>query len=278
MRPLLAVDGDSLAHRAFHALPSSIKGANGRQSNMLVGFANMLASLWESERPRTMFVGLDSIGSPTYRHELLPGYQSGRDFPPELTTQLDLLPEWVSALGFPWSKEPGYEADDFVAAAARVEEDRGGETLVVTSDRDLFQLASDRTTILLPRRGVSELERVGPAEVRERYGVDPVQVPDFIALRGDTADKIPGAKGIGTQRAATILRTHETLDAAIEAGVFREQAEDLRLYLRLTRLQYHAPLPELPDAEPDWEGAARLAEEWGLGNLAGRMHERAESA
>jgi DNA polymerase-1 len=278
VRPLLAVDGDSLAHRAFHALPSSITGRDGRQSNMLVGFANMLASLWESERPRTMFVGLDSIGSPTYRHELLPGYQSGRDFPPELTGQLDLLPEWVEAFGFPWAKAAGYEADDFVAAAARVEEDRGGETLVVTSDRDLFQLASEKTTILLPRRGVSELERVGPAEVRERYGVDPVQVPDFIALRGDTADKIPGAKGIGQQRAATILRTHETLDAAIEAGVFREQAEDLRLYLRLTRLQYHAPLPELPDAEPDWEGAARLADEWGLGNLAGRMQERAESA
>jgi len=275
--PLLAVDGDSLAHRAFHALPSSIKGRDGRQSNMLVGFANMLASLWEGERPRTMFVGFDSIGSPTYRHELLPGYQSGRDFPPELTGQLDLLPEWVTALGFPWAKAPGYEADDFVAAAAGAEEDRGGETLVVTSDRDLFQLASDQTTILLPRRGVSELERVGPAEVRERYGVDPVQVPDFIALRGDTADKIPGAKGIGTQRAATILQTHETLDAAIESGVFREQADDLRLYLRLTRLQYHAPIPELPDAEPDWAGAARLAEEWGLGNLAGRMAERVGS-
>ena len=275
MRPLLAVDGDSLAHRAFHALPSSIKGVEGRQSNMLVGFANMLVSLWESERPRTLFVGFDSIGSPTYRHELLPGYQSGRDFPPELTTQLDLLPEWVEALGFRCAKQPGYEADDFVAAAAYAEEERGGETLVVTSDRDLFQLATDRTTILLPRRGVSELERVGPAEVRERYGVDPVQVPDFIALRCDTADKIPGAKGIGTQRAATILRTHETLDAAIEAGVFREQADDLRLYLRLTRLQYHAPIPELPDAEPDWAGGARLAEAWGLGNLAGRLAERA---
>jgi DNA polymerase I len=275
VRPLLAVDGDSLAHRAFHALPSSIKGRDGRQSNMLVGFANMLASLWESERPRTMFVGFDSIGSPTYRHELLPAYQSGRDFPPELTGQLDLLPEWVEAFGFPWAKAAGYEADDFVAAAARAEEDRGGETLVVTSDRDLFQLASGKTTILLPRRGVSELERVGPAEVRERYGVDPVQVPDFIALRGDTADKIPGAKGIGTQRAATILQTHETLDAAIESGVFQEQAEDLRLYLRLTRLQYHAPISELPDAEPDWAGAARLAEEWGLGNLAGRLLERA---
>lgn len=271
------MDGDSLAHRAFHALPSSIKGRNGRQSNMLVGFANMLVSVWERERPRTMFVGFDTIAEPTYRHELLPGYQGGRDFPAELVGQLDLLPEFVEALGFPWAKAAGYEADDFVAAAVRSEEDRGGETLVLTSDRDLFQLASERTTILLPKRGVSELERVGPAEVRERYGVDPVQVPDFIALRGDTADKIPGAKGIGAQRAATILQTHETLDAAIEAGVFQEQAEQLRLYLRLTRLQYHAPIPELPDAEPDWAGAARLADEWGLGNLAGRLGERASA-
>jgi DNA polymerase-1 len=272
--PLLAIDGDSLAHRAFHALPKSITGADGRPANMLVGFANMVVSVWEAEQPRTLFVGFDSIGSPTYRHELLPGYQGGRDFPPELTSQLDLLPEFVEALGFPWAKAPGYEADDFVAAAARSEEERGGETLVLTSDRDLFQLASPATTILLPRRGVSELDRVGPAEVRERYGVDPVQVPDFIALRGDTADKIPGAKGIGTQRAATILQTHGTLDAAIESGVFAEQAEQLRLYLRMTRLQYHAPIPELPDAQPDWQGASALAERWGLGNLAGRLKER----
>jgi DNA polymerase-1 len=274
-RPLLAVDGDSLAHRAFHALPSSIKGRDGRQSNMLVGFANMLVSVWESEQPRTMFVGFDSIGHPTYRHELLPVYQSWRDFPPELTSQLDLLPDFVEALGFPWAKEAGYEADDFVAAAASAEEARGGETLVLTSDRDLFQLASAKTTILLPRRGVSELDRVGPAEVRERYGVDPWQVPDFIALRGDTADKIPGAKGIGTQRAATILQTHETLDNAIESGVFQEQADQLRLYLRITRLQYQATIPDLPDAEPDWTRAAALAEDWGLGNLAGRLADRA---
>jgi DNA polymerase-1 len=276
-RPLLAVDGDSLAHRAFHALPSSIKGRDGRQSNMLVGFANMLVSVWEAERPRTLFVGFDSIGFPTYRHELLPTYQSGRDFPPELMSQLDLLPEFVEALGFPWAKEAGYEADDFVAAAARSEEDRGGETLVLTSDRDLFQLASPKTTILLPRRGVSELDRVGPAEVRERYGVDPVQVPDFIALRGDTADKIPGAKGIGTQRAATILQAHETLDAAIEAGLFEQQADQLRMYLRMTRLQYEATIPELPDAEPDWPRAAALADDWGLGNLSGRLAERVDA-
>lgn len=275
LRPLLAVDGDSLAHRAFHALPRSIAGADKKPANMIVGFANMLVSVWEAERPRTLFVGFDTISEPTYRHELLPQYQSGRDFPPELTSQLDRLPELVEALGFPWAKEAGYEADDFLAGAAASEEARKGETLVLTSDRDLFQLASERTTILLPRRGVSELERVGPAEVRERYGVDPVQVPDFIALRGDTADKIPGAKGIGPGRAATILRQYETLDAAIQSGVFQEQAEALRTYLRIARLRYEAPVPELPDAQPRWEQAAELLERWGHNAIGKRLRDRA---
>lgn len=274
LRPLLAVDGDSLAHRAFHALPRSIRDDDGNQANLLVGFANMLLRIWEAEQPRTVFVGLDTIGEPLYRHELLPQYQSGRDFPPELTSQLDRLPELVGALGFAWAKKAGYEADDFLAAAVRVEEDRGGETLVLTSDRDLFQLVSRRTTVLLPRRGVSELDRVDPAGVRERYGIDPSQVADFIALRGDSSDKIPGAKGIGPGRAATILREYETLDSAIESGVFQEQAEALRTYLRIARLQYEAPVPELPDAEPRWEDAAALVEGWGLKALAKRLRER----
>jgi 5'-3' exonuclease len=275
VKPLLAVDGDSLAHRAFHALPRSIRDGEGRPANMIVGFANMLLRAWEAETPRTVFVGFDSIGYPTYRHELLPQYQSGRDFPPELTFQLDRLPELVGALGFPWAKEAGYEADDFLAAAARAEEERGGDTLVLTSDRDLFQLAGERTTILLPRRGVSELDRVGPAEVRERYGVDPDQVPDFIALRGDSSDKIPGAKGIGPGRAATILREHKTLDGAITAGVFDQQADALREYLRIARLQYEAPVPDFPDAEPSWEPASELVGGWGLNALAKRLRERA---
>ena len=278
MRPLLAVDGDSLAHHAFHALPRSIRDAEGNQANMILGFTNMLANVWEAEQPRTVFVGWDTVFEPTYRHGLLPQYQSGRDFPPELTSQLDRLPEVVEALGFAWAKEAGYEADDFLAAAASAEEERKGSTLVLTSDRDLFQLASKRTTILLPRRGVSELDRVDPAAVRERYGVDPSQVADFIALRGDSSDKIPGAKGIGPGRAATILREHETLDAAIEAGVFQEQAEALRTYLRIARLQYEAPVPELPDAEPQWEQAAELVDGWGLGALAKRLWERAGSS
>jgi 5'-3' exonuclease len=275
MRPLLAVDGDSLAHRAFHALPRSIEGGDGRPANMLLGFANMLLSVWEAEQPRTVFVGFDSIGHPTYRHELLPGYQGGRDFPPELTSQLDRLPELVEALGFAWAKQAGYEADDFLAAAVMVEGERGGETLVLTGDRDLFQLASEKTTILMPKRGVSELQRVGPAEVRERYGVEPEQVPDFVALRGDSSDRIPGARGIGDSRAAMILREHETLDAAIESGVFQSQADELRKYARLTRLQYHAPMPELPDAEPNWAAGAEVAAAWGLRKLEERLRERA---
>jgi DNA polymerase-1 len=277
-RPLLAVDGDSLAHRAFHALPRSIRDGDGNPANMLVGFANMLVSVWDTERPRAVFVGFDTIGEPTYRHELLPGYQAGRDFPPELTSQLDRLPELAEAFGFAWAKEPGYEADDFLAAAVLSEEERGGATIVLTSDRDLFQLVSARTTVLLPRRGVSELDRVDPAGVRERYGVDPSQVADFIALRGDSSDKIPGAKGIGPGRAATILKEYETLDGAIEAGVFQEQAEALRTYLRIARLRYEAPVPDVPDGEPRWGDAAGLAERWGLNALAKRLRERADGA
>ena len=274
-RPLLAVDGDSLAHRAYHALPRSIEGADGRPANMLLGFANMLLSAWESERPRTVFVAFDSLDAGTYRHELLPGYQGGREFPPELTDQLDLLPELVEGLGFAWAKESGFEADDLVAAAVRGEEDRGGSTLVLTSDRDLFQLASARTTLLMPKRGVSDLQRIGPEQVRERYGVDPGQVPDFVALRGDPSDRIPGARGVGEKRAAALLREHETLDAALESGELQDQVEELRTYVRIARLQYHAPVPELPDAEPDWARGAELAERRGLGKLAERLRERA---
>jgi DNA polymerase-1 len=277
MKPLLIVDGDSLAHRAYHALPSSLRDGEGRPANMVIGFANMLLTLWDTEQPRTVFAGFDTLTVPTYRHELLPGYQSGRDFPEELTRQLDLLPELVGALGFAWAKEAGYEADDFLAAAARDETGRRGRALVVTSDRDLFQLASKSVTLLMPKRGVSELDRVGPPEVRARYGVDPEQVPDFVALRGDPSDRIPGARGIGPAKAAAILAEHGTLERALAAGRFAAEADDLRTYLSMTRLQADAPLPPLPDAAPDWTGAAELTERWGLKRLSERLRARASA-
>jgi DNA polymerase-1 len=276
-RPLLAVDGDNLAHRAYHALPSSIKGGDGKPANMIVGFANMLIRAWEAEQPRTVLVAFDTLTVPTYRHELLPAYQSGRDFPRDLTDQLDRLPDFVEALGFPWAKEAGYEADDLLAAAVASEEKRKGSALVLTNDRDLFQLASPRTTILHPKRGVSELQRVGPAEVRDRYGVEPERVPDFIALRGDPSDRIPGAPGVGPGRAAAIVKKHGSLEAALEAGGFPTIADQLREYLRIATLQYDAPMRKLPDVTPDWQRAAALTEEWGLGGLTTRLRERGEA-
>jgi DNA polymerase I len=219
-RPLLAIDGDSLAHRAYHALPKSIRRAEKRPANALVGFGNFLLSLWDSEQPRAVLAAWDSIGLPTYRHEAFAGYQAGREFDREILEQLELLPELVEAFGFAWAKAPGYEADDFLAAAAVAEEARGGSVLVATSDRDAFQLASEQTTILQPIRGVSELARIGPAEVRERYGVEPAQVPDFIALRGDPSDKLPGARGVGPKTAADLLRQYDSLEAMLEAGRF----------------------------------------------------------
>jgi len=271
VRPLLVIDGDSLAHRAYHALPKTIRRADKRPANALVGFSNFLLRLWESEQPRAVLVGWDTLDVPTYRHELLAGYQSGREFDAALLEQLDLLPDVVRAFGFAAAKAPGYEADDFLAAAVRFEEARGGSALVATSDRDSFQLASNRTQILEPTRGVSVLARVGPAEVRERYGVEPEQVPDFIALRGDPSDRIPGAKGVGPKTAADVLRQYGTLEAALEQGRFAAQAEELRLYRRMATLDPSAPLPALEDQTPDWSGASAYVSDLGLNALAGRL-------
>jgi DNA polymerase I len=270
-RPLLVIDGDSLAHRAYHALPKSIRRAKRRPGNALVGFSNFLLRLWESEQPRAVFVGWDTLTVPTYRHELFEGYQAGREFDDELLEQLDMLPDVVRAFGFATAKAPGYEADDFLAAAVRSEEARGGTALVATSDRDAFQLASERTTILQPTRGVSELARVGPAQVRERYGVQPDQVPDFIALRGDPSDRLPGAKGVGPKTAADLLRQYGSLEAALEAGRFATQADELRVYRRMATLDAEAPLPPLDDQTPAWEEASAYVRELGLNALAERL-------
>jgi DNA polymerase-1 len=274
-RPLLVVDGDSFAHRAYHALPSSIKRADGAPANAIVGFSNMLLGLYDQEEPRAVVVGWDSLDTPTYRHEAFAGYQSGRIFDPELLEQLDLLPELVRAFGFAAAKAPGYEADDFLGAAVAFEEGRGGQALVATSDRDMFQLASERTTLLMPRRGVSDIQRIGPANVRERYGVDPLQVPDFIALRGDPSDKLPGAPGIGPKTAASLLNKYGTLEAALEDGRFGAVAEDLRLYRRIATVDASAPLPPLDDQSPTWAEASSLLESWGVNALAKRVAERA---
>jgi DNA polymerase-1 len=277
-RPLLALDGDSFAHRAYHALPKSISRSRGRPGNALVGFTGMLLRLWQAERPRAVVVGWDTLEVPTYRHEALPGYQAGRVFDAALLEQLDILPELVASGGIACGKAPGYEADDFLAAAVASERKRGGTVLVATSDRDAFQLAGADVTILQPLRGVSSLARIGPDEVVERYGVEPAQVADFIALRGDPSDRIPGARGVGAKTAASLLGTYGSLDAMLDAGRFSAEADKLRLYRRVATLDAKAPLPKLVDREPDWAACAAAVRELGLDGLAGRLEEAARSS
>jgi len=236
-----------------------------------VGFVGFLLRLWERERPRAIVVGWDSLDTPTYRHRLFPAYQAGRRFDDELLEQLALLPRIVYAFGFASAKAPGYEADDFLAAAAASERGRGGSTLVVTSDRDALQLADERTTILRPLRGVSQLERVGPAQVRSLYGVEPARVPDFVALRGDPSDCLPGARGVGAKTAAAILARYGSLEAALAEGRFSDQGEELRLYRRIATLDASAPLPSPADQALDRAEASRFLADLGLDALAERV-------
>jgi DNA polymerase-1 len=273
-RPLLVVDGDNFAHRSYHALPKSIRRTGNRGGGAVVGFANFLLRLYESERPRAVLVGWDTLGAPTYRQTLFPAYQGGREFDEELVEQLDVLPEFVAACGFANAKAPGYEADDFLAAAVAEETRRKGQALVASGDRDAFQLASETAIILHPVKA-GEMARVGPAEVRERYGVEPSQVPDFIALRGDPSDKLPGARGVGAKGAAALLRQYATLGDALMDGRFPLQADELRLYRRIAAMDATAPLPSLDDQMPSWGKAAALVRNWELNRLAERLYELA---
>jgi exodeoxyribonuclease-3 len=271
-QPLLIIDGDSFAHRSYHALPKTILGRGRKPAGAILGFANMLLRLYRDEHPRAVLVAWDTLDVSTYRHEALPAYQSGREFDDALLEQLDALPEFVAACGLQNAKAPGFEADDFLAAAAAKEERRGGTVLVASGDRDTFQLASDRTTILYPIRA-GEMARIGPAEVRARYGVDPNQVPDFIALRGDSSDRIPGAPGVGATGAATLLQRYGSLEAALKAGRFPAMAVTLRLYRSIATMDKKAPLPSLRSQKPTWNKAAALAKEWELNQLARRLEE-----
>jgi DNA polymerase-1 len=228
----------------------------------------MLLRLWKSERPDAVLVAWDTLSAPTYRHEAFGAYQSGRVFEESLLEQLDLLPELVDAFGFLVARGAGYEADDFLAAAAKA---WPGDVLVATSDRDAFQLASGRVTILQPARGASEPTRIGPAEVRERYGVEPAQVPDLIALRGDPSDKLPGARGVGPKKAAELLRRYGTLEAALADGRFAAEAEELRLYRRIAQMDASAPLPPLSNTTPGWAEASAFLDRLGLGRVAERV-------
>jgi DNA polymerase-1 len=277
-RPLLIIDGDNLAHRAYHSMPKTLKSSNGRPINAIVGWTNMLLTLWDSEQPRSIFAAWDTLGVDTYRHKLWPTYQGGRVFDDAIVKQLNLLPSLAAAFGFGVGKQAGYEADDFMAAAAVAETARGGHSLLLTTDRDAYQLVSESVTVLAPRSGVRDLVRIGPSQVVERMGVLPEQIPDFKALAGDASDNIPGARGIGPKAAASLLLKYGTLEAILEARsdtLGPPLADQLRVFKDIVCMRPQDLSVTLPEsAPPDWLGAAKRLEELGASNSAERVAAR----
>jgi 5'-3' exonuclease len=283
--PLLVVDAPSMLFRAFYALPASIKGRDGMPVNALLGAANLVLREVERYEPRAVVLcfGPDAA---EYRLELFPEYHAARDeeLPDELGPQWEASGRFFESFGWTVAVHDTLEADDLLGAYARREEAAGGTCLIMTGDRDLFQCVGERVKVLYVRTGSRGAEEVGPGEVVRRYGVEPALVPDFIALRGDPSDGIPGAKGIGEKTAAELLQRHGSLETALEVGI-RESKPSVRSALlegreELPRFKEIATLRdvevELPENAPtDYSSAADAARELGMERLAKRLEERA---
>ena len=280
MAPLLAVDAPSLLFRAFYALPDSIKSPGGEPVNALLGTANLL--LFEIERwsPRAVVLCFGEEAA-HYRTEAYPPYHADRiETPDALTWQWSRAGAFFTAFGFDVVSVEELEADDLLGSYAAAEVAAGGEALILTGDRDMFQCASDRVRVLYVKTGGARgAEEMGPDEVIARYGVPPEAVPDFIALRGDPSDGLPGAKGIGEKTAADILRRHGTLEAALD-GAIREKPgvrkalladPDLLLSFKDIATLRHVDVQLPPDRALDTEGAAGAARELGMNRLAERL-------
>ena len=267
----MAVDGDSLAHRAYHGLPKTISRAGGRPPG-----ARRLRELPHAPvGHRAAARGRRRLGHARVAH--VPARRARVSGGKGLRRRAARAARHAARAGgsvrLRAARAAGYEADDFLGAAAAAEEKRRGTCVVVTSDRDAYQLASARTTILKPVRGVFELDRIGPAQVLEIYGVEPEQVPDFIALRGDPSDKIPGAKGVGPT-AATVLLEHGTLEAALAAGRFPIRRRTYSSTGEGNTFDASAP-PSLSDQTPTWAEASSRPRV-GMKALSERLAERAE--
>lgn len=285
--PLLAVDAPSMLFRAFFALPAKITDPKGRPVNALLGTANLVLREVEAHRPRAVALcfGPDAA---SYRTELYPAYHAEREaaMPDELAPQFAAARPFFAAFGWTVAVSEDLEADDLLGTYARREAEAGGRALLLTGDRDMYQCAAERVTVLYVRTGKKGAEAVGPEEVRERYGVDPELVPDFIALRGDPADGLPGAKGVGPKTAAELLRRHGSLEAVLAnairerrpalRGALTEGREELLAFKEIATLR-DAGVEPPPDRETDWEGAAAAAMQLDMKRLAARLQALGEA-
>ena len=281
--PLLVTDAPHLLYRAFYALPDSIKGADDRPVNALLGSVNQTLWCVERYKPRAvvMCFGQESAD---YRVEAYPAYHARRpEMPGDLAHQWGQAPAFYEALGWTVMTSEDLEADDLMHSLCVAETQAGGRSYILTGDRDMFQCASETVRILMQRARQEGPDDMGPEEVLEAYGVSPEQVPDFIALRGDPSDGLPGAKGIGAKTAADLLKRKGDLEHVI-LGAIREkpsvrralieQADELRSFRDIATLRT-VSMERPPDRPTDYAGGARAAAEHGMGRLAKRLEEAA---
>lgn len=278
--PLLAIDAPSLLYRAFFALPDSITGPDDQPVNALLGTTNLTLLEIEAHQPRAVVMCFGAEAA-AYRTELLGSYHADRPEMPEgLASQWSRARDFFEAFGWTVAGHDQLEADDLLGTLASREVEAGGQAMLLTGDRDMFQCASDDVTVLYLSTGVRGATPTGPRDVVKRYGIEPELVPDFIALRGDPSDGIPGAKGVGEKTAAELLRRDGSLEAVLD-GAIRERRPKLRTtlvdsrerlleYKRIATLQ-DAGLERPPDRPTDRAGGAAAARELGMNRLAERL-------
>jgi 5'-3' exonuclease len=278
-QPLLAIDAPFVLYRSFFALPDSIHGVDDHPVNALLGAANVILRIAADREPRAIVVCFGAEAA-DYRVELYPKYHADRPVPPDaLAWQFERAPAFFEAFGWSCESSPEVEADDLLGSLAQVETQSGGNTLIMTGDRDMYQCVDERVHMVQLKAGISGFEEVDSAGVESRYGIPPSLVPDFIALRGDPSDGLPGAPGIGPKTAAELLARHGSLDAAIEsaeqerprvATALRDNAPELRAYREIATLRT-VELERPPDRPTDLDGGAAAARKFGLNRLAERL-------
>ena len=262
---LLLIDGHSMAYRAFFALPAeNFTTAQGQHTNAIYGLATMLISLLKDEKPTHVAVAFD-VSRKTFRTEIFPEYKANRaKTPDEFRSQMSFLHELVKGFGISQFEIEGFEADDIIATITKRAEKEGTEVLICTGDRDSFQLVTEKTTVLYPKRGVSEMARMTPDAVKEKYGMSPDQYPDFAALRGDPSDNLPSIPGVGEKTAAKWVIEYGSLKELLASAdkVGGKVGESLRANIdnvirnrELTQLIHDAPMQFSID-ELAWSGVA----------------------
>jgi 5'-3' exonuclease len=283
--PLLVVDAPSVLYRAFFALPKTITDDRKRPVNALLGALNMVLQVVTDHEPRAVVFcfGPDAA---EYRVELYPPYHAERPpVPDELVWQFEEAPRLFAEFGWSTVRDDALEADDLLQTLADAELRAGGRALLLTGDRDLFQCVRDGVTVLYLRTGVKGAEVVDAAEVERRYGVPPALVPDFIALRGDPSDGLPGAKGIGEKTAADLLRRHGSLEGAIAGalrersarvrGALRDSADELRVFKDIATLRPAKGIRRPRDRATDYASGAKAVRALGMNRLGARVDRQA---